>query len=141
MRTRASDRRALVAALVVAAGVLTAGATGRAVACGHCVEDKVAATYDYGVVTHARAAGHRVYVFDLRGRVRPGDEPARRAVAAAVAGAPGVDPGTVRVALDPPAVSCACAPGAHPATSVPAAVAAALRPRGLSLRYLATADR
>jgi len=80
-------------------------------------------------------------VFELRGPLRPGDEVVRLAVEAAVASLAGVDHGTVRVALDPPAVSCACDPAGHPAARIPAAAPAKLHARGLSLRYVASVDR
>ena len=143
MRTRASSARRGIAALAGVAALLASAlaASPPARACGHCVEDKVAATYDYGVVTRARAQGHRVYVFEVRGGVRADDAAARRAIASAVERAPGVDPGTVRVALDPPAVSCACAPAGRPEARVPAAARPTLAARGLALRYVTSVDR
>ena len=36
-------------------------------ACGHCIEDKVAATYDYSVLTRAAHDGHVVVFTEVRG--------------------------------------------------------------------------
>jgi len=124
-------------------GVVLAGALALALAqphgvsaCGHCVEDKIAATYDYGVVTRARATGHRVYYFEVVGRVRPGDAGLQRELASAVGAAMGVDAGTARVSLDPAAVSFAAAPTAGVASRVARAVERQLGGRGLLLRPL-----
>lgn len=126
-------RRELAVALAVALALARVNA---ASACGHCVEDKIAATYDYGVVIRARAVGHRVYYFEVVGRVRPGDEGLARELTAALGAAVGVDEGTARVSLDPAAVSFAAAPGAGVASRIARAVEARLRGRGLLLRPL-----
>ena len=41
----------------------------RALACGHCIEDKIAAVYDYALVTQATARNHEVVFFALAGRL------------------------------------------------------------------------
>jgi hypothetical protein len=125
--------RGLAAALAFA---LALRHVGGAFACGHCVEDKIAATYDYGVVTRARAVGHRVYYFEVVGRVRPGDAGLERELASALGSVPGVDAGTPRVSLDPAAVSFAATPVAGIASRVARAVEGRLRGRGLLLHPL-----
>lgn len=75
-----------------------------ALACGVCVEDKVAATYDYDVVQHA-AARHHVVVFAAV--EAPADPQVLRKAAAR---AKGVDRGTVRAAGNPRALSFALDP-------------------------------
>lgn len=87
---------ALVTALAV-----TAPATG--LACGACDEDKVAATYDHAVIDSA-IAGHRQVVFVAIDS--PVDAQRMRArLAAAAEQVPGVQPGTLRTSLAPPAFS------------------------------------
>ena len=73
-----------------------------AMACGVCVEDKVAATYDHALVQRALEK-HRVVVF---AEPRTSIDAARlRAVAAAAARAPGVEAATVRTSAAPQSVS------------------------------------
>jgi len=62
-------------------------------ACGYCVEDKIAATYDHAVVTAALAAKHHVVFFHVDGAAAP-----RKLLAAADAA--GGDRGTARVSPD-----------------------------------------
>ena len=73
-----------------------------AMACGVCLEDKVAATYDHALVQRALEQ-HRVIVFaEPHGSV----EPAKlKAMAAKAARAPGVDASTVRTSAAPQSVS------------------------------------
>src|SRR3982750_1452609 len=54
-----TDMRAAVFSLLLAAGP--------AAACGYCVEDKIAATYDHAVVTQAFARKHQVAFFHVDG--------------------------------------------------------------------------
>ena len=97
--------RALRAALAAAA----LAAAPAAFACGICVEDKVAATYDYDVVTRATAR-HHVVVFaavdDPRATAAP------RALREAAARVRGVDRASVRSAAAPRALSFALDPRA-----------------------------
>jgi hypothetical protein len=104
-------------------------------ACGHCVEDKVAATYDYGVLTAAARQGHVVVFTEIRGPAAGAPPSLKRYLAQVLAGAAGVDPGTVRVSLDPPAASFACDPrtGAAPIVRSTRARFAA---KGLSLNVI-----
>lgn len=80
-------------------------ASGQALACGYCVEDKIAATYDHAVVTHALAQKHHVAFLHVEGAA-----PSRKALEAAIYSAPGVDRGTVRVSADLLTVSFAFDP-------------------------------
>ena len=95
MRTRAT---------LAVAGLLLATQGPGALACGYCVEDKLAATYDYGVVTKAFQRGHSMVFLEAAGleRAEHGSAPALVATVEAV---PGVDRGTVRISAAPPAVS------------------------------------
>jgi hypothetical protein len=76
-----------------------------ALACGACIEDKVAATYDYSVLERAQA-GHRVVVF---AEIRGTQDAAKLEQAAAIAAKKvrGIDPASVRSAHAPLALSFA----------------------------------
>lgn len=86
-------------------------------ACGVCVEDRVAATYDYAVVQRALAHGQVVVYCELSGR---GGEARLRQAAAQV---PGLDRDSLRVSAEPAALSFAL----DAAKRSPAAAAAALQ--------------
>jgi hypothetical protein len=88
-----------LAAIFVAA--ILAGTAIQVSACGACVEDKVAATYDYDVVQHAIARGDVVVFCDVKGRVDAGR--LRMALRKVV----GVDKASIRVSTAPQAVSFA----------------------------------
>src|SRR5262245_56602507 len=80
-------------------------ASGQALACGYCVEDKIAAAYDHAVVTRALATKHHVAFLHVDGAVR-----GRAALEKAAYSAPAVDRGTVRVSADLLTVSFAFDP-------------------------------
>jgi len=119
--------------LLAAAPLLLVPAAPAAWGCGVCVEDKVAATYDYAVLQRAAAAGHLVVYCGIDG---PADAARLRAAAARVGG---IDRGSVRVAAEPAAVSFAL----DPAQQSPQAAAAALQralPGRLRIAVLRVAD-
>ena len=73
-----------------------------AMACGICLEDKVAATYDYALVQRALAQQRVVVFAEPRASV---DERRLEAFAAAARRAPGVDAATVKTSAAPASVS------------------------------------
>lgn len=76
-----------------------------ALACGVCVEDKVAATYDHGVITQALGRGHVVVFAEVKG---PGSAAAMtQAARKAAATVRGVDRASVRSAEQPTVLSFA----------------------------------
>lgn len=74
-------------------------------ACGYCVEDKIAATYDHAVVSRAMAQKHHVVFLHV-----DGPAPGRKALEDAVYSAPAVDRGSARVSADLLTVSFAFDP-------------------------------
>lgn len=70
-----------------------------AAACGHCVEDKMAAVYDHAVITRALLSHQEVAFFSINGDV-PANEASKKALEAIAEMAPGVTKHTVKVALD-----------------------------------------
>jgi hypothetical protein len=97
--------RATLATLAAALGI----ASSAAFACGHCIEDKIAAAYDHAVVRAALARGHQVVFFALDGKLA-GTEAERRMIEHAAQAAHGVDPGTVRASSEYAALSVAFDP-------------------------------
>lgn len=69
--------------------------TPAALACGYCVEDKIASTYDHAVVTRAIAQGHHVAFFHVEGA-----PVTRQALEKAVSSVPGIDRGSARISVD-----------------------------------------
>ena len=86
-------------------GAALLAASTAALACGYCVEDKIAATYDHAVVTQAFARKHHVVFLHVDGAVT-----SRAAFERAAYAAPGVDAGSVRVSSDLLTVSFAYDP-------------------------------
>jgi hypothetical protein len=81
---------------------------GTAAACGVCIEDKVAVTYDHAVVTDATARKHVVVFAAVEAK---GDaQRAARDVKSAALRVRGVDRETVRAAASPAALSFALDP-------------------------------
>ena len=82
-------------------------ATQSALACGYCVEDKIAAAYDHAVISKAVSQNHRVAFFHVEGNVP-------RAALEQAAYAAGADAASVRVSADGLTVSLAFDPGRTP---------------------------
>ena len=80
---------------------LAAIAPAASLACGACVEDKVAATYDHAVVEHAAASGDVMVFCEVIG---PLDA---QHLKQAMSRVHGVRPQSVRVSTQPPAMSFA----------------------------------
>jgi 4-hydroxy-3-methylbut-2-enyl diphosphate reductase IspH len=105
-----------------------------AAACGACIEDKVAATYDHAVVTRA-AARHDVVVFaGIEGRGNA--DALARAVKAAAGRTRGVDRTSIRASADPLAVSFAVDAGAGTPDAIVQAVARSTATPGVKLELL-----
>ncbi|MHB8534131.1 MAG: hypothetical protein ACYDBW_01640 [Sulfuricaulis sp.] len=74
------------------------------VGCGVCVEDKVAATYDYRVTENAARQGNGIAYTEIAGSLAGAVETVA-AIQQVVERTPGVIPGSVRLSAAPPAVS------------------------------------
>ncbi len=77
-----------------------------AAACGVCIEDKMAATYDHAAVTAAFKRGHVVVFAEILDANATG-EAHKRKIIQAIEARPGVDRGSVRVSFNPAAISFA----------------------------------
>lgn len=111
-----------------------------ALACGFCIEDKIAAVYDHRVVMQALAQKHHLAFFGLDGRLA-GSAAEARNLERIVATAFGVDPGSVRVSVESAALSVAFDPAAVPFGTLNRSVQKKLAPRGLALLPLRVMDR
>ena len=125
--------------LPVTAGLLLALNAPGAFACGYCVEDKIASTYDHAVVTQALAHRHQVAFFHIDGAVVPG-EATKRSLEAIAESTPGVDKGSVRVAVDTFTISFSFDPRRAPLVTVQAALDKKLAAKKLSLMPLRIID-
>ncbi len=118
----------------VAVAVVICASARAAVACGVCIEDKVAATYDWNVERHAAAAGHQVVYVEVAGPV-VAKEVARAATNAAPRVA-GVQAASIRTSILPPALSFALDPGKSDARTAVSALQARMGVRGLELKVV-----
>jgi len=109
-------------------------------ACGHCIEDKVAAVYDHAVVTAALARKHQVVFFALDGKLA-GTEAERRLIEQTAQSAQGIDPGTLRVSSELASLSVAFDPARVSFASLQRALEHKLMRRGFSLLPLRVMDR
>lgn len=121
---------AVPAAMAMATGLLL-GPT--AWACNVCPEDKVAATYDHGVLQQAAAHSHTVVFCEVKGPFDPAslDDAARRI--------DGIEADSVRTSTAPGAISFALDSSRH----TPEAAVAKLQgaaPAGTRLSILKTMD-
>ena len=125
--------------LLSVAGIAAALHAPAAMACGYCVEDKIASTYDHAVVTQALAKKHHVAYFHIDGPVAPGDA-TKHAIEATLVSMPGVDKGSVRVAVETLTVSLAFDPARTPLPVLQATLDRKLRPKKLALMPLRVID-
>jgi len=88
-----------------AAFALAVAASPAALACGVCIDDKVAATYDHRVVTAALERRQVVVYAEVKGDTEAGER--TRAALAAARGVRGVDAGTLRASREPATISFA----------------------------------
>ena len=106
-----------------------------ATACGYCVEDKVAATYDHAVVIRALDQRHEIAFFAIEGTVA--ENPAlQRTIESALESTAGIDRGTFRVSLASASLSFAYDPARAGLGPVMRSLDRKLAAAGLSLSVL-----
>ena len=110
--------------------------SGQALACGYCVEDKIAATYDHAVVTKAFAAKHHVAFLHVDGLATD-----RKVLERAIYSVPSVDRGTVRVSADLLTVSFAYDPARETLGAIHARIEKRLAQQKLSLMPFQVMER
>lgn len=119
---------------------LLAFAATRALACGYCVEDKMAAVYDHAVVVKATERKHRVAFFALTGAVAPGAE-SQRALQRIAESVRGVEAGTARASTETAALSFAFDPGRRSFGEITRALEGKLAARGTSAQLVTVLDK
>ena len=124
----------LLAALVLACNAPAA------LACGYCVEDKMAATYDHAVVTRALAQKHHVAFFHIDGTLAPGAG-TKRSLEAVAESSAGVDQGSARVSVESASLSVAFDPQRTPVAALQSALERKLAAKKVSLMLLQVMDR
>lgn len=103
-------------------------------ACGVCIEDKIAATYDYAIVMGATAKHHVVVFGQIDGAVDM--QAVNEKITAAAPRVRGVDRGTVRTSTSLAAFSFALDPAAQAPDAAVAELQKRLRVQGLKLSVL-----
>jgi hypothetical protein len=116
------------------AAALAALASSGALACGVCVEDRIAATYDHAVVTQAAAQHHVVVFAAVEGTGVPSE--ASRMLKEVAAKLEGVDGASVRAAESPRALSFALDPRSATPEAALAAIQRAPRLAGVRLTLI-----
>ena len=111
-----------------------------ALACGVCVEDKIASVYDHAVVIRALSLKHQVLFFALDGRLA-GTAAERQVLERAAAAVHGVDAGSARVSLETATLSVAIDPGRTRVAAVERSLQSTLARRSLTLELLRVMDK
>jgi len=106
-----------------------------ALACGVCVEDRVAAAYDHAVVTRSIERRHEVVFLAIEGEIAVSARLSRE-IQAAVESAGGVDRGSTRVSLASASLSFAYDPARGRLGPIMRALDKALAQSGLSVSLL-----
>ncbi len=114
--------------------VIGATLAASSLACGVCIEDKVAATYDYGIVMTAIGKHHLVVFGQIEGAVDM--RAAATKIAAAAARVRGVDRSTIRTSVSPAAFSFALDPAAQAPAAAVADLQKRVRMQGVKLSVL-----
>lgn len=107
---------------------------GKASACGYCVEDKIAAVYDYAALAQAKARRQTTVYFAIDGTIR---DPASSLKSAAER-TKGVEKGSARVSVEAKALAVTFDPRRTALPALQGALEKALKPRGLELLLLDT---
>lgn len=115
-------------------GVLFIFWVNNALACGYCVEDKIAAVYDHAAVTRAAAQKHTVVYFAIDGAI--GDSASF--LKSTVERMKGVEKGSARVSVEAAALALTFDPRRTPLPALQSGLEKALKPRGLGLLLLDT---
>ena len=105
---------------------------GKAAACGYCVEDKIAAVYDYAAVQQAASRKQTTVYFAIDGAIR-GQASSLKTM---IERTKGVEQGSARVSVDAAALAVAFDPARVSLGVLQRNLEAKLRPLGLSLLLL-----
>jgi hypothetical protein len=120
---------------VALAGLLLLAPAAVAIACGYCVEDRVAAAYDHSVVVSSLDRRHEVAFFAIEGPIAASPQLSRE-IQKALESTRGVDRGTARVSLPTGSLSFAYDPARQKLGPIMHALEKTLAPKGLSASLL-----
>lgn len=134
MRSRRSTR-AMALCITIAIALTIALGSAPAMACGYCVEDRIAAVYDHALLQRTLANRHQIAFFAWEGPVTRGAA-ARLKVLALGEATPGVDKGSVRVSMEPAAVAVAFDPNSINGKNIQKALQKTLGSMKLSIIFL-----
>ena len=109
-------------------------------ACGFCVEDKIASVYDHAAVKKALGSSHHIAFFHIDGTLIP-DNSVRRALQTDAESVEGVDRGSVRISLETASLSLAFDPRRTSLAAVQKALDRKLAAKKLSLFFFQVMDR
>ncbi len=115
--------------------LVTALGSSAAIACGYCVEDRIAAVYDHALLQRTLTSKHQIVFFAWDGPLTHGDAE-RRKIFALVEATPGVDKGSTRVSMEPAALAVAFDPRRSSIENVQAALQKSLAKMKLSVILL-----
>lgn len=116
---------------------LAAALAADALACGYCVEDRVAAVYDHAVVVKSLDRRHPVIFLAIEGALVPADG---KAIESALRAVPGTDPGSLRVSVAGAAVSFSYDPKRGGLGPILGGMEGRLAAKGLGLSLLKVID-
>ncbi|MEO8121314.1 MAG: hypothetical protein ABI606_18570 [Rhodoferax sp.] len=108
-----------------------------ALACGYCVEDRIAAVYDHALAQRTLALKHEIVFFAWDGPLTRSDASKQKMMALGEA-VPGVDKGSTRVSIEPAAIALAFDPQRSSAQAIEAALQKKLSLMKLSIERLQT---
>ena len=123
---------------LVAAALFATVLPASALACGICIEDRVAAVFDNATVEAAVAKKRHLAFFGIEGSL-PATAESRKAIADALQASGGIK-GTVRVSLESASASAVFDPGKTSLAALREGAQVRLAPRGLSLMALRVID-
>ena len=106
-----------------------------AIACGYCVEDRIAAVYDHALLQRTLASKHQMTFFAWDGPITRSEAMRQKMLALGEATA-GVDKGSTRVSMEPAALAVAFDPQRSSIQGVQAGLQKALGPIRLSVTLL-----
>ena len=106
-----------------------------ALACGHCVEDKLAAAYDHSVIVRSLERRHEVAFFAIEGAIAASPQLSRE-IRKALESTRGVDRGTARVSFPAGSLSFAYDPARQKLGPIMGALEKKLTPKGLRISLM-----
>lgn len=111
-----------------------------ALACGYCVEDRIAAVYDHAVLTQALKRQHHMAFFAIVGTPATGAR-TRRALEVIAESATAVDKGSARVSIETATLALAFDPQRTTVPVIQQAIERQLAGKHLTLQLLRKIDQ